>query len=104
MSDLLYGRLLNVLLGALLPVMALAYIRFIRRHRSDAMVRVAGALVAVPAMGALVIFQIHVFRILTGVGSPVHSDRVFFATIVAEGLAMLAIIFREALKAPDAAG
>jgi hypothetical protein len=103
MSDLLYGRILNVLLGALLPIAAGVYIAFIRRHRADHVARVAAAFVAVPAMGALVIFQIHLFRVVTGVGSPVHSDTVFFATVMAEGIASLVVIFRGALKARNAA-
>ena len=52
--------------------------------------------------GALVIYQIHLFRVLTGVGSPLRSDTVFFATLVTEGIAALAVIFRGALKARDA--
>ena len=102
MNDLFYGRSLNVLLGTLLLIVACVYVRFIRRRGADAMVRVVAALIAVPTMGALVICQIHLFRVLTGVSSPLRSDTVFFATVVAEGIATLAVIFRGALKARDA--
>jgi len=104
MDDLVYGRSLNFLVGVLFVVAAYVYVRVIRRYRSNAFVRGAAAVVAIPAMGALVIFQINLFRTVTGVSSPLHSDTVFFATLVGEGLAGLAIIFRAALKVRDSTG
>ena len=104
MSDLLYGRSLNVLVGLLLLIVAYVYARIIRRYRTSAVVRIATAGVAVPTMGAIVIFQIYLFRIVTGVGRPLHSDTVFFATVAGEGLVALAIVFRGALKARDVTG
>ena len=104
MDDFVYGRSLNVLVGVLFLVVAYVYVRVIRRYRDDAFVRIAAAVVAIPTMGALVIFQINLFRMVTGVSSPLHSDTVFFATLLGEGLAGLAIIFRAALKVRDATG
>jgi len=99
MSDLLYGRGLNVLVRLLLLIVAYAYVRVIRRYRDAAIARIAAAGVAVPAMGAVVIFQIHLFRAVTGVSRPLHSDSVFFTTLVGEGVAMLAILYRGAMGA-----
>ena len=90
MNDLVYARSLNFLVGVLFLVVAYVYVRVIRRYRDDAIVRVAAAVIAIPTMGALVIFQINLFRMVTGVSSPLHSDTVFFATLVGEGLAALA--------------
>ena len=104
MSDLLYGRGLNVLVGLLVLVVVYVYVRVIRRYRAQAILRIAAAGVAVPTMGALVIFQIYLFRIVTGVSRPRHSDTVFFVTLVGEGVAMLAIVFGAALKARNAMG
>ena len=98
MNDLLYGRSLNVFVGLLLLVVAYVYMRVVRRYRADALVRMAAAVVAVPTLGALVIFQIHLFKAVTGVSRPLHSDAVFFATLIGEGVVALAIIFRGALK------
>jgi len=81
MNDLLYGRSLNVFVGLLLLVVAYVYMRVVRRYRADALVRMAAAVVAVPTLGALVIFQIHLFKAVTGVSRPLHSDAVFFATL-----------------------
>jgi len=104
MDDLVYGRSLNVLVGALFLVVAYVYVRVLRRYKDNAIVRVAAAVVAIPTMGALVIFQINLFRIVTGVSTPLHSDTVFFATLVGEGLAGLALFLRAALKVRDATG
>lgn len=102
MNDLFQARTLNLLLGALLLIVASVYARFVRRRGADATARVVAVVVAVSTMGALVIYQIHLFRVLTGVGSPLRSDTMFFATLVTEGIAALAVIFRGALKARDA--
>jgi hypothetical protein len=104
MSDLLYGRGLNVLVGLLAVSMAYGYTRVIRRYRDNAIMRIAAAGVAIPTMGALVIFQIYLFRMVTGVSNPQNADAVFFATLMGEGLAMLAIVFRGARELRDATG
>jgi hypothetical protein len=98
MNDLLYGRSLNVLVGLFFLVVTYVYIGVLRRYRANALVRTAAAVVAVPTLGVLVIFQIYLFRAVTGVSRPLHSDTVFFATLIGEGIVALVIIFRGALK------
>lgn len=102
MSDLLYGRCLNVLVGLLLLFVAYAYVKSMHRYRNKTIARIAAAGVAVPAMGAIVIFQIYLFRMVTGISRPLHSDVVFFATLIGEGLAALAILYRGAMAARSA--
>jgi hypothetical protein len=85
-------------------VVAYVYVSVLRRYKDNAIVRVAAAVVAITTMGALVIFQISLFRMVTGVSTPLHSDTVLFATLVGEGLAGLALILRAALKVRDVTG
>ncbi len=104
MNDLLYGRSLNILVGLFFLVVAYVYVGVLRRYRADALARTAAAVVAVPTLSALVIFQIYLFRAVTGVSRPLHSDTVFFATLIGEAVVALAIIFRGALKMRESTG
>jgi hypothetical protein len=94
MSDLLYGRGLNILLGLLFVSMIYAYVRAMRHFRDEAIVvRIAVAGIALPTMAALVLFQIYLFRMVTSVSRPLE-DIVCFATMCGEGLAAIVIILR----------
>lgn len=104
MNDLLYGRSLNGLVGLFFVVVAYVYVGVLRRYRADALVRTAAAVAAVPTLGALVIFQFYLFRAVTGLAGPLHSDTAFFATLIGEGVVALAIIIRGALKMRESTG